>query len=163
MKHLPQSGRFTNTMAPSFCVFMLIMLIRSFVCLQQELVRQWPHLPSSAIVLAAMSGRSAAGTTGAPNVVCPVKTSPLVKFVPAGRFTLGPRKQATLFGVKTVVRSEDDAHRSYNFSRNLQRGRRQIRKLHSVLRSPSPFVARTAYKKQYCSQVDDIIRIKYNF
>jgi len=55
-------------MALSFCLFILIMLIiRSltlFVGHQRVLAGQWPDWPHSAIVLAAVSGRSAAGLPG---------------------------------------------------------------------------------------------------
>jgi len=52
-------------MVRSFCLLMLIMLIiRSFVCQQRALIGQWPECPSSTIVLAAVSSRSAAGSPG---------------------------------------------------------------------------------------------------
>ena len=52
-------------MALFFCSFMLIMLIiRLLVCSQRVLVGQWPEWPSTAIVLAVVSDRSAAVPPG---------------------------------------------------------------------------------------------------
>jgi len=52
-------------MALSFCLLMIIMLIiRAFVYRQRVLVGQRPEWSSSGMVLAAVSGRSAAGPPG---------------------------------------------------------------------------------------------------
>ena len=68
----PATKRWLYAMALSFCLLMLIMLIiLSFVCCQRVLVGQWHDWPSCTIVLAAVSGRRAAGppgTTDVPNV-----------------------------------------------------------------------------------------------
>ena len=57
----PAAKRKVYAVALFFCLLMLIMsIIRSFVCHQRVLVGQWPDWPSSTIVLAAVSGRSAA-------------------------------------------------------------------------------------------------------
>jgi len=91
-------------MALSFCVLMLIMLIitliiRSFVCSQRVLVGQWPGCLSSAVVLAAVSGRSAAVPPG-PRVSQmfppPRKSSPLMKFMLAARAHSWHHKRPTL-------------------------------------------------------------------
>ena len=58
----PATKRWLYAMALSFCLLMLIIL--SFVCCQRVLVGQWHDWPSCTIVLAAVSGRSAAGPPG---------------------------------------------------------------------------------------------------
>jgi len=65
---------------------MLIMLIiLSFVCSQCVLAGQWPEWTSSAIVLAALSGRSAAGLghadCGCPRFFIPRENFTLMNFV----------------------------------------------------------------------------------
>ena len=48
----------------SFSLFMLITMLRLFVRRQRVRVGQWPEWPSSAILLTAVSSRSAAGRPG---------------------------------------------------------------------------------------------------
>ena len=65
IKPSPQSELGLYAMGLSFCLLMLIMLnVRSFVCRQRVLVGQWPEWPSTAIVLAVVSDRSAAVPPG---------------------------------------------------------------------------------------------------
>ena len=61
----PAANRRLYAMMLSFCLLMLIMLIVCpFVRHQRVLVGQWPEWCSTAIVLAAVSGRSAVGPPG---------------------------------------------------------------------------------------------------
>jgi len=88
MKPSKQSGGFTvYAMVLSFCLSVRLYVAiawYSFVCHQRVLVGNWSEWPSSVILLAAVSGRSAAGPAdhGCPRCFFPhEKVHPSVKFM----------------------------------------------------------------------------------